>query len=120
MVVYTTFIHKLPPTTNASFKCGRGRMYQTEDYRAFITEAHYYLPRGLKPIQKPDTLELYVDFLLIRQRDIDSGLKCLLDSLNGWLYEDDTQVVKLGVTKSVDKNNSGTRVSWCNSTTLIV
>jgi len=45
-----------------------------------------------------------------RKRDIDSHLKCLLDSMTGIIYRDDSQITELHVFKEVDKKNPRTVV----------
>lgn len=88
----------LPPTTNAGFKFGNGRMYQTEAYREFKANAGWFVPQDFEMIPKDQPVRLEVTFYYVRNRDIDN-LKCLLDSLQGRCYEDDIQIVKLDVAK---------------------
>jgi len=89
-------IDQLPPTTNASFKVGRGRFYQTQAYKDYKT-----LVRGkVKPAPVEGDVTMQVDFYIKRDCDIDGRLKCLLDALNGLAYEDDRQIVELVVTKN--------------------
>jgi len=40
-----------------------------------------------------------------RERDIDNFSKLLLDALTGIVYEDDSQIVSLTITKAYDKEN---------------
>ena len=56
----------------------------------------------------PVALNVYFFFKDNRRRDIDSHLKCLLDSLTGIVYEDDSQIHELHIYKSVDKKNPRT------------
>ncbi len=88
-------IPELAPTTNSSFKVGRGRFYQTEAYKDFKLLVW--------SLSKPDPMvgevSVQVDVYVSRDRDIDN-LKCLLDALQGIAYEDDAQIVELVVTKN--------------------
>ena len=40
-----------------------------------------------------------------RKCDIDNFSKLVFDALTGIIYEDDSQIVKLGITKGYDKEN---------------
>lgn len=40
-----------------------------------------------------------------RRRDVDNGVKAILDGLNGRAWRDDAQIVQLLVTKRYDKEN---------------
>jgi Holliday junction resolvase RusA-like endonuclease len=42
--------------------------------------------------------------------DLDNLFKCLADSLNGIVWEDDKQIIDLHITKSFDKDNPHIRV----------
>ncbi len=86
----------LPPTTNASFKVGRGRFYQTQAYKDYKMLVRNKVQP--KPVQ--GDVSMQVDFYVKRDCDIDGRLKCLLDALNGLAYEDDRQVIELIVTKN--------------------
>ena len=113
-------IDTLPPTTNASFKVGNGRFYETNDYKQYKVLARAFVPQTIKVIPKPHKVRLDLAFHVSRDRDIDSGLKCLLDAFNGRLYEDDSQIIELNVIKvKVDKANRGVVVRSSYSTTLI-
>ena len=73
-------------------------MYQTQDYRNWVLFSKYHVPRSIKKLEGP--VALYVDFYVLRDRDIDSGLKACLDGFNGRLYTDDKQIVELIVSKT--------------------
>jgi Holliday junction resolvase RusA-like endonuclease len=59
-----------------------------------------------------------LEFVFIRDRDIDSGLKVLLDALSGYCYEDDKQIADLHVSKFVVGLNGSVKprvlVVWWN------
>ena len=113
------FIDTLPPTTNASFKVGKGRFYQTQEYKDYKLLARQFIPQGTVPIKRRYDVRLEIAFHVTRDRDIDSGLKCLLDAFNGVLYEDDMQITELDVIKvKVPMHIRGVVVRASHSTTL--
>lgn len=57
-----------------------------------------HVPGGHVVFTRPVSLQ--VDFYVHRDRDIDSGLKCLLDGMNGCVYVDDKLIEELQVTKN--------------------
>ena len=46
-----------------------------------------------------------------RKRDVDNLSKAVLDGCNGVLWEDDTQIIDLHLTKGYDKENPGVFIS---------
>lgn len=58
------------------------------------------------PYKKPEPLEVIIDVSMEEKRlqevDIDNLMKAILDSLNGLVYEDDSQIVSLLATKNVN------------------
>src|SRR5688572_13318248 len=92
---------ELPPTTNAGYKLHNGRMYTSSTWKDYQSDVAIQLlsHRG-KYAKLP--VKVNVVWYLKRDRDIDSGLKCLLDSLqNGGLFDNDRQVVDLHCVKRV-------------------
>lgn len=57
------------------------------------------------PMKKYVELEVRLFFSTRGKHDIDNYCKILLDSLSGILYEDDSQIERLTLTKYVDKTN---------------
>jgi Holliday junction resolvase RusA-like endonuclease len=57
-------------------------------------------------------LELELSFVLLdkRRRDLDNLSKAVCDALNGLLYLDDSQIVKLTITKTVDRDKVGVHI----------
>jgi len=47
-----------------------------------------------------------------RKRDIQGHLKALIDSFNGVIYKDDSQITVLYVTKEYDKENPRVEINW--------
>lgn len=95
-------LNELPPTTNSSFKVGRGRFYETHTYKDYKLMVRAKVqPKPLK-----GSVKLQVDFYIKRDCDIDGRLKCLLDALNGIYYDDDRQITELIVTKNRSLSDS--------------
>lgn len=58
-----------------------------------------------KPIEEDVEMEVVLFFGDKRTRDIDNYGKLLLDSLNGTVLVDDSQIQKLTIKKDYDKSN---------------
>ena len=88
----------------------RGRRFLTENSKATKCgmQGEIRSQVNFSPLRVPVALNVYFFFSDNRRRDIDSHLKCLLDSLTGIVYEDDSQIHELHVFKSVDKKNPRT------------
>ena len=93
----------LPPTTNKSFKVGRGRFYETPEYRNYKVVAGMTARSQCKHRPTDKDLKLEIDMYQRFGGDIDGRLKPLLDSLNGVIYIDDKQVVEIVVRKHTSK-----------------
>lgn len=94
----------IPPALNATYKRGKSSFYKSsaakdaQEAMAWEAKAQW---KG-KSLVGPISLE--IDFYWAnRRRDIDSGLKSLLDALSGVCYADDRQIEELVVHKYQDK-----------------
>lgn len=90
----------LPPSTNAAWRSGRGKVYRTERYLAFIENvkkkwATLHLPAC--PLACPVAVRIVI---CSNRRDLDNNIKCLLDSLEGLAFVDDRQVVSISAWKA--------------------
>lgn len=86
----------LPPTLNQTYRTGNGRYYMTKtatNYKQFV---QWQLKR-LRPTK--DKYSVMIKMYVKHDRDIDSSLKILLDSFEGFVYENDRQIVSLQVDK---------------------
>ena len=54
---------------------------------------------------EPLEMEINLFFKDKRKRDVDNFNKLILDSLQGIVYEDDSQITKLTITKEICKDN---------------
>lgn len=95
------FILPLPPTLNHTYKMGRGKYYK--DQKAVNWEEEVgWVVRQKKPLLGPLKVQIYM--FLNRDRDIDSSLKLVLDTMaKVGVYNNDNQIVFLNVEKKVDK-----------------
>ena len=96
----------LPPPLNATYATTKsGGFYKKKGAKEWEKEAGQLLmlKRPKKPLLGP--LECHIDMYLKRERDIDSSLKLILDVLAKMrYYEDDRQIITLGVCKYIDRN----------------
>lgn len=107
-----------PPSVNAYRQPGvtRGRkpramVFLTKEAKAYKTKVRLMaLSQGARPLKGEVTLAVTA-YRPQKRGDIDNILKCLLDSLNGVLYEDDSQIVSLHVLRRDDKANPRVIVS---------
>lgn len=106
----------LPPTTNSTYKAVySSRLKRTVFFSSYETKkwkkqaqeilSHY----ADKPTEEP--IFFHIQWYLKFNRDIDGGLKLLMDSLQGVIIKNDKQVVKLVAEKSFDKLNPRVEVS---------
>jgi len=73
------------------------RYVLSNKYRQSMNDIKLCIPPKTKVLEY--TIFLDIIFFYHRDRDVDSGLKCLLDAFTGSLYVDDKQVVELRVQK---------------------
>lgn len=94
-----------PPSINAYWKPWRNRLVKTSEAKAYTQKVG-----GVCLVNKvrkyKGELQLSVDLYRPRKiGDIDGPLKCLLDSLQGFLYKNDSQIAVLFVVRFDDKEN---------------
>lgn len=94
----------VPPSVNRSYKQAGGHFYKSSEAKVAQESMAWEARKQWKgkPLVGPVSLE--VDFYWPNmRRDIDSGLKSLLDALSGICYGDDRQIEELVVHKHSDK-----------------
>lgn len=100
----------IPPSVNDQYIIVNGRRHRSAELRRFRRQVQAYveqqrlaeqLPASLRAKRDPSYLALYADFFFaVRQRrDVDSGLKALLDALCAPLGLNDNRVVDIHLTK---------------------
>jgi Holliday junction resolvase RusA-like endonuclease len=91
----------MPPPINQTYKISRRFMYKSKEARAFECEVVSLLS-GVVPTDKEVRLRLDMYFKT-NASDIDGRIKITLDSMQGFLYDNDRQIIELNVTKRIDK-----------------
>ncbi len=105
------FIFPLPETTNQAYRSGRGHWYKSEKAQSWENKILWELKK-LRLKSTKGTIRVEIIFYVKRDRDIDGGIKPILDILaKGNLYENDRQVVELHVQKFTDKEKPRAVVS---------
>ena len=92
-----------PPSANRYWRNYRGITVTSEDALAYKAEVGYIArSRGVQPLHGPVclTLEMYRPR---RSGDLDNRLKCLIDSLNGIAWGDDSQITEIHAYRYDDK-----------------
>lgn len=111
----------IPPSVNDQYVIVKGRRHRSAELRRFRTQVKAYveahglaaqMPPGLRAKNKPGYLAVYADFFFGAQhrRDIDSGLKALLDALCAPLQINDNRVVDIHLTKRTTPHQPYTQV----------
>lgn len=97
-----------PPSLNRLYRVDRkrGHKYKTKSHKEYVTYVHQIcIANKIKPL-KGDIGMSIVWYPSSNRRDIDSPLKTLLDSLNGFAYDDDKQIAELAIVRSdTEKHN---------------
>ncbi len=101
------FTLPLPPSINRTYRTTRhGGFYSSKESKDWTKEAGYtYLSsKNKKTFSRP--IYVSITWFLKRDRDIDSGLKILLDFLQRQrIIKNDSLIKHLNVLKFIDKTN---------------
>lgn len=100
-----------PPSGNRYFRNVNGRMVRSReanDYKAQVGTLCNL--EGLQPLAGNVCVTVDV-YRPIKRGDLDNYTKILLDSLNGWAYRDDAQIVELHASRHEDAANPRVEVS---------
>ena len=92
-----------PPSVNRYWRNFRGRMVLSKEGRDFKKRVAWLL-QDMKPLKGP----VWITVKAFRPRkigDLDNILKGALDSLSGFLYEDDKQITGIYAHRFDDKDN---------------
>jgi len=124
ILLYKASMPIMPPGINASYKVGiysgSAKMIHSEKAKAFILEAYYRFQEAKYAIidreaialvsQKKTPLELCITFYLkqrgkyessLYKRDVDGGIKAIIDVLFDFIGIDDKLIVDMSVKKRV-------------------
>ena len=100
-----------PPSANRYWRNYRGRMVRSKEadhYKEAVGKR--CKASGIKPLEGPVALSLTF-FRPARRGDLDNRIKICLDSLNGWAYHDDKQVVEIHARWDNDKHHPRVEVT---------
>lgn len=111
------FILPMPPSINQTYGVNRGKaepLYKKPKVREWENEAGWIVKQQLMHESVRTYYKdvyMYVDFHCKIDRDIDAGIKVLLDLFQKQgIYLNDIQIIKLVVTKVKDLLNHGAEV----------
>lgn len=95
----------LPLSVNATYKRGVHAFYKSQEAKDAQEAMAWDARAQWKGAPLKTCLELSIHFFWpdMRRHDIDNGLKAVIDSMTGIVYEDDSQVCGLVVKKSYDR-----------------
>ena len=94
-----------PPSVNTYWRRSGSRFHISEAGQKFKYNVQAYMMAQKKKLSKEKLeVDLILNFKDKTVRDIDNFCKGIFDSLTGILWEDDSQIVKLHITK-----NTGTK-----------
>lgn len=98
-----------PPSKSNAYKISHKRMYKSQacrDWEKLSAECARKAP-GLpyEPLSNKIGIRIQVYFKDARRRDLDGILKAALDSWNGVVYQDDSQVEELQLKKFIDADD---------------
>ncbi len=94
----------LPPSINATYKTGKGIFYKSSEAKEWEKIAGWTVKKTYKhnPLSSP--IYVGIDFFFKTKRDIDGGIKLILDLLQRQgVVVNDNLVEHLNVRKYVDK-----------------
>lgn len=113
-----TFTAPGPPVPKERARILKRRTFTPGKTKAFESSVAAYAriamrEAGVEMVGKRIPVSLSLEFYMPdrRRRDIDNMAKAVMDGLNGVLYHDDYQVVRLECVKSVDKDDPRTVVT---------
>jgi crossover junction endodeoxyribonuclease RusA len=101
-----------PPTANKYWRHARGRTYKSAEAVAYQETVGWQCKAlGLTP-ERGDICIMLRLYRPQRRGDLDNRIKILLDALNGFIYVDDAQIVRLVVDRLDDRRNPRVEVEW--------
>ena len=90
------------------------RLYMTRQGKAL--KEQYQLEARNQYKKRPTSLNVEMIIVLFfkdkRKRDVDNYNKLVLDSLEGIVYQDDSQIQTLGIKKDYSKDNPRIEIQW--------
>lgn len=90
----------LPPSINATYKRNGRNIYKSEEAKTWERLAGYELMAQKPPRNLTGAIYVGIEMFFVRDRDVDSSTKILLDLLQKQgIYKNDSQVTHLNVKK---------------------
>jgi Holliday junction resolvase RusA-like endonuclease len=108
----------IPISVNACWRASKGgHVYKSKRYREFLKEIDTIF-ETIEYVKLEGDLILNVEFFCKskRKRDLDNLLKSLIDSLEGKLFENDSQIVEIHCTKIIGSKEDKTILSLIEKT----
>lgn len=103
------FTLPVPPSVNRIYGVthdGKYQVYKKRDVKSWEWDAGWQIRKQKKGKMLEGRITMAIHFFYSRDRDIDNGLKVLLDLMQHLrVYENDKQIVFLTVAKSQDTKN---------------
>lgn len=94
-----------PPSGNRYWRHVGSRVLVSAEARAYKARVGWIcMGKKLRPLQGPVVVTVAV-YRPAKRGDLDNTLKVLLDSLRGYLFVDDAQVVEIHASRSEDREN---------------
>lgn len=102
----TCEFERLPIGINHAYYHKNNRKFLSKELRDWKEEIAWAFKPGVK-LDKKGTygLEIFIEMGDKRRRDVDSGIKFMLDALSGIVYADDNQVSEVHIYKSRTKKH---------------
>ena len=97
------FTLPVPPSANRYWRIWNNRIVVTDEARAY-KQAVFLKLREYEPL-RGDVGVNFTVFRPARRGDLDNYVKILFDALNGLVWLDDMQVVKISMYRADDKHN---------------
>lgn len=99
-----------PPSVNRYWRRSAVGMYLSKEGRQFKEKVKQIVGDSHQPLTGPVQVLIHV-FRPQKRGDLDNILKATLDSFNGLLYIDDSQIVKILAIRGDDKLNPRVEVT---------
>ena len=121
MSIYNFELDFLPTSVNASYRTLGNKVYKSRQLIEFQNRVISFFENkeGFEKLALDGNLSIDITFELksSRKRDIDNMLKSLIDSLEGILYDNDSQIFELRCRKVIgcDVNKTKVVLFKCNS-----
>ena len=95
----------LPPSANRYWKQANGRIYVSAEARRYKEDVGWICAAlGVQPIEGAVSVSINV-YRQQKRGDLDNFLKVLFDSLKGYCFSDDDQVLHISANRYDDKDN---------------